>query len=148
MNPVRGLRTWVEPTAFTRRVGGVHLALTGIVDAVTGAVLAYAALTGWLLDATYATLEWYVNGAELLQWGQRVAFLATDVAAVVGVVLVVVGGAQVLAGRDAFRGRRWRRSVALGAVGLSNPLALPVALVGLVCCVVAHDQFVLYLHRA
>jgi hypothetical protein len=73
--------------------------------------------------------------------GGTIGLLLGIVAPAAGVGLAVLGAVGFLAALDAYRGFRYRRSLASGLVAAFNPLALPLALLGAVHLALARRTF-------
>jgi len=110
-----------------RRVGGVHLALAGTINAASGLAVLALSLSGWLLEAAR-----FVSPATALRNGELLGFLATWVIPLVGLLLVALAVVQVFCGYHAYGGRYREWGVAAGLLGAVNVLALPVALIAAV----------------
>lgn len=128
-------------TGLTRKTGSVHLAATGVVNGLSGAVVLQAVFTDRLLDVLIATLPSFVTDTTLLAYGSQISTIATVAASVVGVGLILLFPLQSFAAREVYAGRRWRLGVAAAVAGVPNPLALPLALVSAVLLGLSVDQF-------
>lgn len=115
--------------SVARRVGAAHLALAGGVNALTGVVVLYLSLSGWLLRTAIAEGTLYLSPAALLRSGALVGTLAVRVAPLLGLALVALAAAQFLGGYHAYAGRPRRWGPLAAVAGAVNVLALPVCLI-------------------
>lgn len=131
-----------EAGTLALNAGALHLFFAGAVNVAAGAWLAYLAYTDRLLSAAIQNASLYVTKATALRRGQLLALLATDGALVVGALVVLVGltGCAV-AWEGAFRRRSLRRCLLAGVCNACNPLALPLALVGIVLVGASRTEF-------
>lgn len=120
-----------------RRVGSVHLALAGTINAATGLLVLALSLSGWLLTAAITEGSRFATPATVLENGDLLGTLATWVAPVVGVLLLAVAAAQFYCGYHAYAGRHSEWGVVTAVVGGVNLLALPVGLIAAVLLGVA-----------
>lgn len=130
---------WV--TARTRKAGAVYVGLAAAIDGLSALWLVTNAgtdaATQWLIGLMVGTLGEF--GA-LVSGGTIDAILGL-VAPALGVGLAVVGTMGALAALDAYRGFRFRRSAAIGILVGLNPLAMPLALLGVVHLGLARRTF-------
>jgi hypothetical protein len=131
----------IQPTARSRRIGGAHVLLAGAVNVLAGGTVGFTSATGRLHRLLLSSLDRYVSEYALVQRGPDIAWLAGDVAIVVAVGLLAAGVAQLVVGwrtvtTPAGPFERSRGVLAAGA-GAVNPLATPLALIGLTLCYVA-----------
>lgn len=127
--------------SLVRTLGAGHLALAGAIDATTGAVVAYLALTDRLVVPVLTVLSGTVLPYEALRMGNRTVVLVSTGALVAGIVLCLVGVCQVVLSRAALEGRRWRASAAAAVGGVVNPIALPVAAIAVTFLLSAREEF-------
>lgn len=128
-------------TDTTRNVGGAHLLFAGVINVATGLVLLIALLNGRLVPTLIGESTHVLSEPELLRYGGLLDPIVALVAPAVGVGLLIVGGLEVLAGRDALRARTWRRTMAVSAAGVLNVLAAPMALIAITLLYLSRCQF-------
>lgn len=118
---------WAGPR--TRVAGSAYLALAGLVNAATGALLVWLAgsdpATRWFIDLFVGSLG-ELGG---LYRGGLIAALASWLVVLLGVLALVLAGGQLLSAWRAYGGRESRRAIVVSLVGSLNPLALPPGLV-------------------
>jgi hypothetical protein len=118
--------------SVARRVGSAHLALAGVINGITALAVLYLSLSGWLLSLVITEGSRFATPAALLRSGDLAAFLATKVAPVVGVGLLVLAAVQIAGSYHAVDGRHRTWGIVAGVVGAVNVLALPVSLIAAV----------------
>lgn len=118
-------------TGRTRRVGSIHLAMTGIITIAVGALALTGALLNRLTPFLLQLAPRFTSEATLLSLGGYLPGLraAIEVAAVL---YILIGVLQIGVARALYQGDHQTTAIRATIAGFLNPVAVPLAAIALV----------------
>ncbi len=131
----------VTYTSRTRTVAAGHLAFAGALNLAIGTLLAYATWSGLLVEYVLGVAIRYLNAMVYLDQGPLLTTLATDVALVVGLLVIAIAIAQFVAGALAYEGQRFGTVIGAALAGAITVVTIPWCAIAVLLLWLTKDQF-------
>lgn len=125
--------------SLSRRVGGVHLLLAGLVNGATGIAILALSLTGRLLEIAIAEGTHFLSPPTLLRNGNILGQLLGELSAFMGLLLLGISIFQLKIGWYSYMGRAGRWWSVAPILSMANPLAWPISLIAVVLLRLSHS---------
>lgn len=128
-------------SSTTRWLGGVNLAVSGIVYVLLGATVFSLSLQNSLVPVVLDVVAAVFAESEIVRRGDQILVVGADVGPVLAIGSILVGALQIRASSWMRSGRRWNAVVASAALGLPLVVCFPICLFVLVAAALTRDQF-------